>query len=82
MPRSIRIADHVNPIHNSPVASIRPPSPGAWHASQNAQENTIARFPSSAYHGDMISRQAPKRPGYMNPAPRLLAALAGGVVAW
>jgi len=30
----------------------------------------------------MTFRQAPKRPGYMNPAPRLPAALAGGVVAW
>ena len=55
---------------------------GPGTASRNAPENTIARFPSSAYHGDMISRQAPKRPGYMNPAPRLSAAPAGGVVAW
>jgi hypothetical protein len=56
--------------------------PGPGTASRNAPENTIARFPPSAYHGYMTSRQAPKRPGYMNPAPRLSAALAGGVVAW
>jgi len=30
----------------------------------------------------MTSRQAPKRPGYMNPASRLSAVLARGVVAW
>ena len=48
---------------------------------QNAPENTIARFRLLAYHGYMTTRQAPKRPGFMNPAPRLSAALTGGVVA-
>jgi hypothetical protein len=55
---------------------------GPGTASRNAPENTIARFPPAPYHGYMTSRQAPKRAGYMNPAPRFSAALASGVVAW
>jgi hypothetical protein len=62
-----------------PLPAILQPVP---HRPRNAPENTIARFPPSAYHGYMTFRQAPKRPGYMNPAPRLSAALASGAVAW
>ena len=47
----------------------------------NAPENTIVRFRAATYPGYMTTRQAPKRPGYMNPTSRLLAALNGGVVA-
>ena len=68
-----------------PVSGRRRPDDGVRYrhpAPRNAPENTIARFPASAYHGYMTSRQAPKRPGYMNPAPRLSAALACGVIAW
>jgi len=70
---------------HSPVSGRRRPGDGARApapAPRNAPENTIARFPASVYHRYMTSRQAPKRPGYMNPAPRLSAALAGEVVAW
>jgi hypothetical protein len=79
-----RATPYQRPRHTeSPApAGIPARSPRPGTASRNAQENTIARFPLSAYHGYMTSRQAPKRSGSMNPAPRLSAALADGVVAW
>ena len=55
---------------------------GAGTGTAECPENTMARFPASVYHRHMTSCQAPKRPGCMNPVPRLSAALAGGVVAW
>jgi hypothetical protein len=48
---------------------------------RNAPENPIAPSWVTAYPGYMTTRQAPQRPGYMNPASRLPAALTGVVVA-
>ena len=75
--------DHANHIHNSPqpARNAMDPRTGA-RVPALCPKNTIARFPASVYYRYMTSRQAPKRPGYMNPASRLSAALADGVVAW
>ena len=58
-----------------PVSGRRRPGPGPGPGKYNCR-------PESVYHRHMTSRQAPKRPGCMNPAPRLSAAVPGGVVAW
>src|SRR6516164_5882035 len=63
--------------HDRPVAPGLPgPRPGGECAGKYN-----CRFRAETYPGYMTIRQAPKRPGYMNPTSRLLAALNGRVVA-
>jgi hypothetical protein len=69
---------HVKPLIQHHTRHPAPHKTYGHHAGTNV--NLAGAV--SAYHGHMTSRQAPKRPGYMNPAPWLSGVLAGGVVAW
>lgn len=70
---------HVTEVRGSPFSTSRSAVPRPGRGVRRKIQ--LPGFGPSAYYGCMTTRQAPKRPGSMNPAPRLSAALTGGVVA-
>ncbi len=70
MPRSIRTADHVNPIHNSPVA-VRARPGRSWPRSRV----TPSRKPDSGHVGTISTTNQVRRASWNAVKPRFQGVL-------